>query len=78
MRVDALPQELDARLDDEVAGHALPDEVELVFLRPHVHAASRERVLLLRLVISRRAGDLGRPDVAVRLELADCPALCPC
>ena len=39
MRIDALPEELDARLQDEVAGHALPDEMELVFLRPHVHAA---------------------------------------
>src|SRR6187551_2321676 len=76
MRVDPLPQELDASLDDEVAGHPLPDEVELVFLRPHVHAASRERVLLLRLVVSRRAGDLRPPDVAVRLELTDGAALC--
>ena len=34
MRIDALSEELHARLQDEVAGHALPDEAELVALRP--------------------------------------------
>ena len=34
MRIHALAEELDARLQDEVPGHALPDEVELVALAP--------------------------------------------
>ena len=46
MRIDALADELDARLEDEVALHPLPDEVELVALGPHVRAAGGERVFL--------------------------------
>ena len=42
--VDALPEKLDAGLQDEVSRHALPDEMELVSLGPHVHAAGREAV----------------------------------
>ena len=69
--VDALAEELDAGLQDEVARHALPDEVELVFLRPHVHSACRQGVFLRDGVVDRRAGNLRRSDVAVSVELAE-------
>ena len=71
VRIDALANELDAGLQDEVAGHPLPDEVELVALRPHVGAASRQRVVLRDGVVGGGAGDLRRADVAVRVEVAD-------
>ena len=73
--VDALAEELDARLQDEIAGHALPDELELVFLRPHVHAACGKGVLLRDGVVRGGAGDLRRADVAMSIELAEWGAL---
>ena len=39
VRIDALANQLDPGLQDEVAAHPLPHEVELVALRPHVGAA---------------------------------------
>ena len=75
MWIDALTDELHPRLQDEIAGHPLPDEMELVFLRPHVHATRRQRVLLRDGVEDGRAGDLRRADVGVSVELADGRAL---
>ncbi len=46
MRLDPLPEQLDASLKNEVARHPLPDEVELVVLSPHVRAGGGKRILL--------------------------------
>ena len=71
VRIHALAEELDARLQDEVAGHALPDELELVALGPHVHAAGGERVFLGDGVVGRRARrSLGDP-------MSPCPSNAP-
>ena len=74
VRVHALADELHARLEDEVALHPLPDEMELVALRPDVHPGRAERVLLRDRVVCGRARDPGRADVAVSVELTE-PAL---
>ena len=68
MRIDALSKELHACLQDEVAGHALPDEAELVALGPHVRAAGGERELLRDRVVGGRSRDLRRADVSVAVE----------
>ena len=68
VRLDPLPQKLHAGLQDEVACHPLPHEVELVALRPHVHAAGREAVFLRHRVVDRRSGNLGPADVFMAVE----------
>jgi hypothetical protein len=75
VRVHALPDELDACLQDEIAGHALPDEVEFVAGPPHVRTAGREPVFLRDGVVGGAAGDLWRADVPIAVELAEPIAL---
>ena len=69
VRVDALAEELDPRLQDEVARHLLPGEMELVALGPHVRARGGERVLLGDRVVGGGAREARGPDVAVPFEL---------
>jgi hypothetical protein len=71
MGIDALAQQLDARLQDEVARHLLPGEVELVARGPHVRARSRERVLLRDRVVGGGPREPRGADVGVALELAE-------
>ncbi len=71
MGVDTRAQELDPGLNDEVAGEALPHELELVPRTPEVHARGGQRVLLGEAVVGGGAGDPGRANVPVALELAE-------
>ncbi len=71
VRVGALAQEREPRLEDEVALQLLPGEVELVAWTPHVHAGCGEGVFLRGRVVAGRAGELRRTDVAVLLEVAE-------
>ena len=64
-----LPLELHLRLHDEVALHAPIRELELVALRPDVHAARAERVDLRCRVIGGVARDLRRAHVPMCLEI---------
>ena len=69
VRVDPVPDELQPRLEDEVALEALPGEVELVPRTPHVDAGGGEPVLLRGGVVRGRPRQPGRADVGARLEL---------
>jgi hypothetical protein len=71
MRVDAPSDELDTRLQDEIAGHPLPHEPELVAFGPHVHAARGQAVLLRNGVVDGGSGDLRRADVPLAVEVTD-------
>jgi hypothetical protein len=73
--IDALAHELDPGLEDEIALHLPPGEVELIARPPHVRARRGEDVLLGRGVPGRGAGAAGRPHVAVALELPEAAAL---
>jgi hypothetical protein len=73
--IDARSHELDARLEDEIARHLPPREVELVARFPHVHARRGEHVLLGGGVPGRGAGEARGADVAVALELAEAALL---
>jgi hypothetical protein len=71
MRIDPGARELDARLQDEIAGQLAGHELEFVPLRPHVHAARRQRVVLGHRVVGGGPGNLGGADVRRLLEVAD-------
>src|SRR5213592_4341055 len=71
MRFRSLTEKLQARLQNEISRYPLPDEVEFVALRPHVHAACRERKLLGNGVVGRGSRDLRGADVSVAIERAD-------
>src|SRR6185503_15949026 len=68
VRLDALAEQLHPRLQDEVAGHPLPDEVELVAGGPHVRARGAQRVLLRERVVDGGPRDLRTAHVAVAVE----------
>ncbi len=74
VRVHPRAHELDARLQDEVAGQLLPGEVELVPRPPHVDAGRGYPVLLGGRVVGCGARQPGRSDVAVGLEFPERPA----
>jgi len=65
VRIDALPDQGNAGLQDEVARDPLPGEVKLVRAEPHVRARGLQRVLLGGRVVDRGAGELHRADVLV-------------
>src|SRR5262249_51804537 len=71
VRIHPFPEELHARLQDEVARETLRDELELVALGPHVRARGRQRVVLRQRVVGRGACDLRRPDVGRGVEVAN-------
>src|SRR5205085_7002544 len=68
MRLDSGARELCPRREDEVAPQALPYEMEVVTVEPHVGAGAGDRVLAPRGIVDHRARVPGLAHVGLTVE----------
>ncbi len=54
--------------ENEISLHALPDEMELVVVRPHIGARAGDCVFLLILIVDDRTGLINLAHIALALK----------
>src|SRR5688572_31000005 len=68
VRIDSFPDEACARRENEVARQALPDEMKVVAVAPHVLTGARDHIRLVLRVVRHGSRLSGTSDVGVRVE----------
>src|SRR6266478_8361585 len=64
----ALTDECRSRGQDEISLHALPDEMELIVVRPHIGARAGHGVFLFIVIVDDRAWLINLAHIALALE----------
>ncbi len=64
----ALTDECSPRREDEISPHALPNEMKLVVVHPHIRARASDGILFSFIIVESRARLVNLPYIGLALE----------